>query len=47
MSYFSKTYFWQQLVESMCFNQEEPSLGQFSNFSEQKKNLFIVHKDEN
>jgi len=26
-----------QLLESMCFNQEEPSLGQFSNFSEQKK----------
>ena len=35
-------------MESMCFNQEEPSLGQFSNFSEQKKTtLFIVHKDEN
>ena len=25
------------LMESMCFNQEEPSLGQFSNFSVRKK----------
>ena len=28
------------LVESMCFDQEEPSLGQFSNFSVQKTTLY-------
>ena len=28
-----------QVMESMCFNQEEPSLGQFSKFSVQKNNL--------
>ena len=28
------------LMESMCFNQEEPSLGQFSNFSVQKTTLY-------
>ena len=28
-----------QLLESMCFNQEEPSLGQFSKFPVLKNNL--------